>query len=97
MTQMKDEVFLKWANVLNTFETSWLQVRTVDGKKEEDTDSKEITYMRATNTKIYKVTADCPYCHEHLSYRVAYTEGHTSVWMGSGCYKCGKRIRIFAN
>ena len=96
MTAMDDNIFGGWAQILGMIERGWLQVRLAKGHSEEDTEATEKVYMDRTETKMYKITATCPYCGEEIHYRDAFPKTVGNIWMGTGCTKCNQRIRIQA-
>ena len=95
MTSMSNATFQSWLLLIRGMETAWLQVKETKGIATEDTEATEKTFLQRTGTKMWKITAVCPYCGETVKYRQP-LQISKSFWIGCGCTNCQKRIRIVA-
>ncbi len=85
MTSMPDRLFLDWMKFILMLESSWLWVETTTA-----TEMRENGQVRGGT--MYEIDAVCPHCGEKITY--GQTMGQIAEFIGVGCTKCGKKIRI---
>lgn len=95
MTSLPDSIWYQWTNFFSILERSWLWVKDTDAisiDKEEQADP-VASYRGAS---MFKVQAQCPYCKQAIMFRemIANNKTEWPLFMGVGCPKCNKRIKI---
>lgn len=96
MTSIPHERWLDYLKFVLALESSWLMVEHTDAISwEEDTGDDPVA--KFTNAIIYKIRARCPYCGADIVYKQMLggrIEGQKRLFLGVGCTKCNKKIRI---
>ena len=95
MTAMPNEMWYQWVNYIGIEERSWLGIKATDGQMVEEPEySDAITVQRKAS--LYRIKADCPYCGHHINYRevVGRRDSDWPVFLGTGCQRCNRRIKI---
>lgn len=80
-----------WVNFFSIYEQLWIGVkstRPTSVEKEDYTDP----IIEYTKQIMHKVQALCPHCGEEIIYRQIWD--YTPRFMGTGCTKCNRRIKI---
>ncbi len=76
----------------NLLERSWLFPKSTKATcKEVPADNPILRYFKS---KMYEVKAQCPHCGEEITYRDMFTMGKQDTFLGTGCTKCNRRIRV---
>ena len=91
MTTMPDKVYSTLMQLAINLEQLWAFARLVDTPfyKKESTNGLFATY---NSGDYYEFGGKCPHCGEDVLYREL-VQG-TPFWMGTGCTKCNRRIKI---
>ena len=90
MTSMPDNVYETMIHLVKYLEAGWLFVQETNACSEiEKTDG---LYRNYTGGDYHKITAQCPYCGEEISYREKVEE--RPFWLGTGCTKCNRKIKL---
>ena len=89
MTSMPNGVFAQWVNFLSVLEKSWMMTEATEGRVEKDPTPEPMGSL------VYKVSAQCPYCKKGVEYRGIWL--NTPRFLGVGCTKCNKKIRVNVN
>ena len=61
---------------------------------ERDKNPPEQRFLDIVSDEMYWVKAICPYCNEAITYRQVFPPNAQNVWLGVGCPKCNKRIKV---
>ncbi|KKN76438.1 hypothetical protein LCGC14_0369470, partial [marine sediment metagenome] len=96
MTSLPDIEFQRWVALLTAIEVTWAHIKATSGIYEEDTEAPEVAYLAHNGSKIYKITAVCPYCGQNILYRLPlpHKVDAANSWIGSSCTKCNRRIKV---
>lgn len=95
MTSIPDVIWHQWIDFLMIMERSWLWVKDTDALsiEKEDYSDPVLVYRKSS---VYIIKAQCPFCGAKIEYREMISN-QTLDWplfLGVGCQKCNKRIKI---
>lgn len=92
MTSMRNEIWFRWVNFISKLEGMWSFLGTTDTqdfvKLEQD------AICKFYNADMYHIEAVCPHCGEHNVYKQIFKGIGKRTFLGTGCTKCNKKIRI---
>jgi len=91
MTSMPDDVYNRLINLALYMETNWLFVKKALNPRYEIEKTNGL-YRNYVGGEYYKLVSECPYCGEEVKYMQLMKE--RPFWLGVGCAKCGRKIKV---
>lgn len=90
MTTIPDDVYGVLIQLIAKLEVSWLFVQSTNATYTiEKTDG---LYKSYTGKEFYEFKGQCPHCGEETIYRELV--GESPFWLGTGCTKCNRKIKV---
>lgn len=93
MTKMKESAVAEFHKLLTFMEQSWLFCKATPVTKIEPYKGYDL-FLRTAGGFYYYLYAKCPYCGEEIKYRERFVDPRHQFWLGTGCTKCNRKIKI---
>lgn len=93
LTTMPDREWFIMQQAFNYLENSWTFVKTTPVIRIEQV-KRENKLLLATGGFYYRFTANCPYCKAEINYVQNIKDINQSFFIGAGCTKCNKKIKV---
>ena len=91
MTTMTDEVYNALVRLSYHIDSQWLFVKSASDVQSEK-ESTNGSYRNYQGGAFFTIKANCPYCGGESVYRELV--GETPFWLGTGCTKCNKKMKV---
>jgi len=95
MTTISEKLFPQLMQLIQFLEQRWLFTKMapvlpggIELLKEED------RFLEYVGGDYYKIKARCPYCGEEVVYRERLIDNKQPFFLGTGCVKCNRKIRV---
>mgnify|MGYP001594167223 CR=1 FL=1 len=92
-TAIGDGAYKSFLSLFHFLESSWLFTKSVPiTKKERLNEYSQL--LTSQGGFYYLMTANCPYCGEEIQYRDRLLSTNEPFFIGTGCTKCGRKIKL---
>lgn len=94
MTRIPNNRWVQWLTYFNITEGAWFGFKQTMALSVELDNELPDEVARILGRQMYRVKAICPHCGEMIEYREMLVPGVMPEYLGTGCPKCGYRIRV---
>ena len=93
MAAILPKTFSGLVNLVQFMEKSWLFAKVAPVLSVELIPREDL-FLKYTGGSYFKIKTKCPFCGEGLEYLERLMDGKTPFWLGTGCTKCNRKIKV---